>query len=185
MGKKIVVIALGGNALLRRGERGTSEEQYANVRSTAKYLAELVEEGYDIIVTHGNGPQIGATLLRHDAGLIHGVPAFPMDSCGAETQGFIGYMIQQGLRNELKKRNIDKYVVTIITRCIVNQDDPAFKNPSKPIGPFYTKEETDKLRQLHPEFVFKEDTARGGWRRIVPSPDPKIIRGALCDQEAC
>ncbi len=175
MGKKIVVIALGGNALLRRGERGTSEEQYANVRSTAKYLAELVEEGYDIIVTHGNGPQVGATLLRHDAGLIHGVPAFPMDSCGAETQGFIGYMIQQGLRNELKKRNIDKYVVTIITRCIVNQNDPAFKNPSKPIGPFYTKEETDKLRRLHPEFVFKEDTARGGWRRIVPSPDPKII----------
>jgi carbamate kinase len=173
--KKVIVVALGGNALLRRGEKGTSEEQYANVCSTAKHLATLVEDGYDLVVTHGNGPQVGATLLRHDAGRIHGVPAFPMDACGAETQGFIGYLIQQGLRNELKQRNIDKYIVTIITRCIVDQDDPAFKKPSKPIGPFYKKEEMDKLKQLHPDFVFKEDTASGGWRRIVPSPDPKII----------
>ena len=175
MGKTTIVVALGGNALLRRGEKGTSEEQYANVCSTAKYLATLVEDGYNLVVTHGNGPQVGATLLRHDAGRIHGVPAFPMDACGAETQGFIGYIIQQGLRNELKRRKIDKYVVSMITRCVVDQDDPAFSNPSKPIGPFYKKEETDKLKELYPEFVFKEDKARGGWRRIVPSPNPKII----------
>ncbi len=173
---ELIVVALGGNALLRRGEKGSFEEQYNNVRRTSRFLADLVEMGYKLVITHGNGPQIGATLLRHDAGKrMYDIPPFPMDVCGAETQGFIGYMIQQALRNELKRRGIDKYVITVVTRVIVDEDDPAFQNPSKPVGKFYTKEEMEELKRIHPEYVFKEDKARGGWRRVVPSPDPKII----------
>lgn len=173
---ELIVVALGGNALLRRGEKGSFEEQYNNVKRTSRFLADLVEMGYKLVITHGNGPQIGATLLRHDAGKrMYDIPPFPMDVCGAETQGFIGYMIQQALRNELKRRGIDKYVITVVTRVIVDEDDPAFQNPSKPVGKFYTKEEMEELKRIHPEYVFKEDKARGGWRRVVPSPDPKII----------
>ncbi len=173
--KNLVVIALGGNALLQRGQKGTFEEQYENTRITAKKIADVIEKGYRVVITHGNGPQVGATLLRHDAGAkIYNVPAFPMDVAGAETQGFIGYMIQQALRNELKARGIDKYVVTIVTRTIVDENDPAFKNPTKPVGPFYTKEDADKIKQQFPNWVLKEDAGRG-WRRVVPSPDPKLI----------
>jgi len=136
-----------------------------------------VKVGYRIVITHGNGPQVGATLLRHDAGK-NIVPPFPLDACGAETQGFIGYMIQQALRNELKKRGSDKYVVTLVTRVIVDSDDEAFKNPTKPVGPFYAKDEADKIRSQHPDFVVKEDAGRG-YRRVVPSPDPKIIAERL------
>lgn len=174
--KNLIVVALGGNALLRRGQKGSFEEQYANVERTSRFLADLVERGYKLVITHGNGPQVGATLLRHDAGQkMYDIPPFPMDVCGAETQGFIGYMIQQTLRNELKRRGIDKYVVTVVTRVIVDEDDPDFQNPSKPVGPFYSKEEMEKIKAMHPEYVFKEDKARGGWRRVVPSPDPKLI----------
>jgi len=143
------------------------------VEKTAKKIADLIERGYRIVLTHGNGPQVGATLLRHDAakGI---VPPFPLDACGAETQGFIGYMIQQALRNELKSRGIDKYVVTVITRVTVDKHDPAFEHPTKPIGPFYSKEEADKLSQVMPGITIKEDAGRG-YRRVVPSPDPKII----------
>ncbi len=176
-----IVVALGGNALLQRGQRGTFEEQYDNVKKTAKDLANLVEQGYNLVITHGNGPQVGATLLRHDAGQkMFGIPAFPMDACGAETQGFIGYMIQQALRNELKERGIDKYVVTVVTRVIVDPDDPAFQNPTKPVGPFYSREEAERIRRERPDWVIVEDAGRG-YRRVVPSPDPKIIaeRGAI------
>ncbi|BAJ51570.1 carbamate kinase [Candidatus Caldarchaeum subterraneum] len=173
---ELIVVALGGNALLRRGDKGSFEEQYKNVGEAAKYLADIVEAGHRLVITHGNGPQVGATLLRHDAGQkLHNIPAFPMDACGAETQGFIGYIIQQNLRNELKRRGIDKYVITVVTRVIVDKNDPAFSNPTKPIGPFYKKEEMEKIKAEHPEYVFVEDKARGGWRRVVPSPDPKII----------
>jgi carbamate kinase len=136
-------------------------------------VADLIQRGYKIVLTHGNGPQVGATLLRHEAakGI---VPTFPLDACGAETQGFIGYMIQQALRNELKSRGIDKFVVTIVTRVIVDKHDAAFQNPTKPIGPFYTKEDADQIREQKPELILKEDAGRG-YRRVVPSPDPKII----------
>ena len=172
-GNNLVVVALGGNAILRRGEKGTFEEQYRNICDTVQRIADLVENGYRVVITHGNGPQVGATLLRHDAGK-NIVPPFPLDACGAETQGFIGYMIQQALRNELKKRGSDKYVVTLVTRVIVDPDDEAFRNPTKPVGPFYAKEEAEKIRSQHPGFVVKEDAGRG-YRRVVPSPDPKII----------
>ena len=173
--KGVVVIALGGNALLQRGQQRTFEAQYENVRQTAVPIADLIQAGYKVVITHGNGPQVGDDLLRQDAGQkLHGLPPFPMDACGAETQGLIGYMIQQGLRNEMKKRGIDKYAVTVITRMLVDKEDRAFKNPSKPVGPFYTEEEGKKLASLHPDFVYKEDAGRG-WRRVVPSPDPKIL----------
>lgn len=173
---ELILVALGGNALLRKGEKGSFQEQYANIVATSKHLADVVEQGYKLVITHGNGPQVGATLLRHAAGLkLYGIPAFPMDACGAETQGFIGYLIQQGLRTELKRRGIDKYVITVVTRVIVEKDDPAFSNPTKPVGPFYTREEMDRLKMENPEYLFVEDKVRGGWRRVVPSPDPKLI----------
>lgn len=169
----IVVVALGGNAILRRGEKGTFEEQYRNVCETVQRIADLVQNGYKVVITHGNGPQVGAALLRHEAAKSI-VPPFPLDVCGSETQGFIGYMIQQALRNELKKRGMDKYVITVVTRVIIDADDEAFRNPTKPVGPFYTEEEADKIRSQHPDFVVKEDAGRG-YRRVVASPDPKII----------
>lgn len=149
------------------------EEQYQNICNTARRMADLVQAGYRVVITHGNGPQVGATLLRHEAGK-NIVPPFPLDACVAETQGFIGYMIQQALRNELKKRGLDRYVITVVTRVIVDGGDEAFKNPTKPVGPFYTKEEADKLRSQRPNLVIKEDSGKG-YRRVVPSPDPQII----------
>jgi carbamate kinase len=173
MSDRLIVIALGGNALLQRSQKGTFDDQYANVQKTAKKIADLVQQGYRIVITHGNGPQVGATLLRHEAGK-NLVPPFPLDACGAETQGFIGYMIQQALRNELKSRGVDKYVVTVVTRVIVDRHDPAFEHPTKPVGPFYTKEQADELSQKMPGITIKEDAGRG-YRRVVPSPDPKVI----------
>lgn len=173
MPETLIVIALGGNALLQRGQKGTVEEQYANVKKTVSKIAELIQRGYKVVLTHGNGPQVGATLLRHEAAKVL-VPPFPLDACGAETQGFIGYMIQQALRNELKTRGIDKFVVTVVTRVIVDKHDLAFQNPTKPIGPFYSKDEAAKLKEQKPDLVVKEDAGRG-YRRVVPSPDPKII----------
>jgi len=170
---KLVVIALGGNALLQRTQKGTFEDQYGNVEKTATKIADLIEQGYRIVLTHGNGPQVGATLLRHDAAK-NIVPPFPLDACGAETQGFIGYMIQQALRNELKSRGTDKYVVTVVTRVTVDKNDQAFEHPTKPVGPFYTKQEADDLAKRIPGITIKEDAGRG-FRRVVPSPDPKVI----------
>ena len=169
----LIVIALGGNAVLKRGQKGTIEEQYDNVKGTVSKVADLIHRGYKVVLTHGNGPQVGATLLRHEAAKSI-VPPFPLDACGAETQGFIGYMIQQALRNELKTRGIDKFVVTVITRVIVDKHDSAFKNPTKPIGPFYSKDEASRLREQRPDLTIREDAGRG-YRRVVPSPDPKII----------
>src|SRR5208282_5466192 len=172
LNEKLIVIALGGNALLKRGQKGTFDDQYQNVKGTVPKVADLLERGHKIVLTHGNGPQVGATLLRHEAAK-NIVPPFPLDACGAETQGFIGYMIQQALRNELKSRGIDKFVVTMITRVIVDKHDSAFQNPTKPIGPYYSKDEALRLKEQRPNLIIKEDSE--GYRRIVPSPDPKII----------
>ncbi|MEM3638290.1 MAG: carbamate kinase [Conexivisphaerales archaeon] len=175
MRKRLLVIALGGNALLQRGEKGTFEEQYSNVRRTAEKIAGILDDGYMLAVTHGNGPQVGATLLRHDAGSrLYSLPAFPMDVCGAETQGFIGYMIQQALDKEFIRKGMNRKAVTVITRVLVDENDPAFANPTKPVGPFYTKEQADELSRKNPQLIFKEDSGRG-YRRFVPSPDPKEI----------
>ncbi|WP_457741994.1 carbamate kinase [Thermococcus sp.] len=169
---KRVVIALGGNAILQRGQKGTYEEQMGNVRKTAKQIADIIEKGYEVVITHGNGPQVGALLLHMDAGQqVYGIPAQPMDVAGAMTQGQIGYMIQQALINELRTRGIEKPVATIVTQTIVDKNDPAFKNPSKPVGPFYDEETAKKLAR-EKGWTVVEDAGRG-WRRVVPSPDPK------------
>ena len=169
---KRVVIALGGNAILQRGQKGTYEEQMDNVRKTARQIADIIERGYEVVITHGNGPQVGALLLHMDAGQqLYGIPAQPMDVAGAMTQGQIGYMIQQALINELRRRGIDRPVATIVTQTIVDKNDPAFQNPSKPVGPFYD-EETAKRLAKEKGWVVIEDSGRG-WRRVVPSPDPK------------
>lgn len=170
--EKRVVIALGGNAILQRGQKGTYEEQMENVMKTARQIVDIIERGYEVVITHGNGPQVGALLLHMDAGqAVHGIPAQPMDVAGAMTQGQIGYMIQQALVNELRKRGIERPVATIVTQTIVDKNDPAFQNPSKPVGPFYDEETAKKLAK-EKGWVVIEDSGRG-WRRVVPSPDPK------------
>ncbi|WP_297067831.1 carbamate kinase [Thermococcus sp.] len=170
---KRVVIALGGNAILQRGQKGTYEEQMANVMETAKQIVDIILKGdYEVVITHGNGPQVGALLLHMDAGQqTYGIPAQSMDVAGAMTQGQIGYMIGQALINELKRRGIHKPAATIVTQTLVDKNDPAFQNPSKPVGPFYDEETAKKLAK-EKGWVVVEDSGRG-WRRVVPSPDPK------------
>jgi len=169
---KTLVIALGGNMLLRKGESGTFDAQLENAKRTAKRIAGLIERGYRVIITHGNGPQVGSILIQQEKGRDE-VPEMPLDVCVAESQGEIGYMLQRALRAELIKRGINKPVATIVTQVRVDENDPAFKNPTKPIGPFYSKKEAAKLsRQTHS--IFKEDAGRG-YRRVVPSPKPKEI----------
>jgi carbamate kinase len=182
----ITVLALGGNAILQRGQKGTFQEQYENVRSTMAQIAALVNEGFRVVIVHGNGPQIGATVIRHELGQAK-VPPLPLHACGAETQGFLGYIIQQSLGDELARLESKRAVATIITQVIVDQSDPAFKHPSKPIGPFYTREQRDTLLRDRSELVIEEDSGRG-YRRFVPSPDPKaVVEGeairALVDDE--
>lgn len=170
--KENVLVALGGNAILRHKEEGTAKEQFENVRETCRHLAEMVDEGYRIAVTHGNGPQVGDILLAYE--LAKGtLPPMPLDVCGAQSQGMIGYMLQHSLQNELHSRDIHIPVATILTRTQVDRDDPAFSNPSKPIGPFYTAMEAKKLRE-EKGWVIDNDSGRG-YRRKVPSPGPVKI----------
>jgi carbamate kinase len=171
--KELTVIALGGNAILQRGERGTFEEQYRNVQATMSQVADLIVNGVGVVITHGNGPQIGATLIRHEEAKDK-VPAFPLYACGAETQGLLGYMIQQALQSELASRGEIRQVATIVTQVEVDRNDPALHNPTKPIGPFLADSERRKLLQERKDLVVREDSGRG-YRRVVASPDPKAL----------
>ena len=166
---KKVLVALGGNAILKHKEKGTAEEQFENVRETCKNLAKIIHEGHKIAITHGNGPQIGDILLKNDLAK-NVLPPMPTDVCGAESQGMIGYFLQQSMYNELKSAGLEVPVVTILTQARVNEDDPAFKNPTKPIGPFYTAMEASKLRK-EKGWTIINDSGRG-YRRVVPSPNP-------------
>ncbi|MDD5219794.1 MAG: carbamate kinase [Candidatus Bipolaricaulis sp.] len=172
--KKVVVVALGGNAILQPGQRGTFEEQMKNVHTTCEQLAAMVESGkYKIVVTHGNGPQVGNILLQNEVGKEVAAP-MPLYVCGAESQGLIGYMIQQNLTNLFAaKGRPDIPVATIVTQVVVDKADPAFANPTKPVGPFYSAEEAARLKK-EKGYDVKEDAGRG-WRRVVPSPDPVEI----------
>ncbi len=170
-GKKTVVVALGGNAIIQPGQEGTFDEQMVNVHVTCKQLAHMVESGgYRVVVTHGNGPQVGNLLLQNEAGKEVAAP-MPLFALGAESQGFIGLMIQQNLGNLLAEQgNGDIPVATIVTQVVVDKDDPAFANPTKPVGPFYSEEEAKAL-EADKGYNVREDAGRG-WRRVVPSPDP-------------
>ncbi len=175
MGKRVVV-ALGGNAIKKPDEEGTYEEQLRAVRRTAEQLAEMVARGYELVITHGNGPQVGALLIQQEEGLRRGVPAQPLDVLNAMTQGQIGYMLQQALQDALRARGIRRPVVTVVTQVLVRPDDPAFEEPTKPVGPFYTAEEAERLAR-EKGYTIKRVLPSGDrpFRRVVPSPDPLAI----------
>lgn len=171
--KKLAVVALGGNALLRDNQQGTIDEQEQNTTDTLENLVFLIREGYDLVITHGNGPQVGNILMRNDAGEgVYGIPQMPLDICVADSQGGIGYMIERMLRNVLYKHGIEREVVTLVTMALVKEKDPAFERPSKRVGKIYNKEEADRIA-AEKNWIFKEDKKReGGYRRVVPSPAP-------------
>ncbi len=170
--KKLAVVAFGGNALLRGNEIGTIEQQEKNAYDTCKKILGLLKQDFNLIITHGNGPQVGNILLRNDAGYDKfKIPKMPLDICVADSQGGIGYMIERMMRNVLTEEKIKKNVVSLITQVLVDRDDPAFKEPTKPIGPFYIKEEADLLAKAN-DWTFKEDPRKRGWRRVVASPKP-------------
>jgi carbamate kinase len=169
---KTVVIAIGGNSLIKDKEHQTVPDQFATTQETCVHVADIIQQGWKVVITHGNGPQVGFILLRSElAGqVLHTVP---LDSCGADTQGALGYMIQQVLGNELFKRNVEIPVATVVTQVVVDADDPAFRNPTKPIGPFYDEAKA-KLHEQEQGWAVAEDAGRG-WRRVVPSPFPRQI----------
>ncbi len=167
-----VVIAIGGNSLIKDKHHQTVPDQFAATQETCIRVADIVQQGWKVVITHGNGPQVGFILLRSElaSDVLHTVP---LDSCGADTQGALGYMIQQLLDNELLKRGVEIPVATVVTQVVVDANDPAFDNPTKPIGPFYD-EERARLYEREQDWVVVEDAGRG-WRRVVPSPAPREI----------
>ncbi|MCW0484354.1 carbamate kinase [Gaoshiqia sediminis] len=171
--KKLAVIALGGNALLRGNEAGTIEQQEANTTETLENLVHLIKAGYNLVITHGNGPQVGNILMRNDAGeQLYGIAAMPLDICVADSQGGIGYMIERMLRNVLNKHGISKHIISMMGMVTVDPVDPAFDFPSKRIGKIYSQAEAGHL-QKNKGWLFKPSTKNDdGWRRVVPSPEP-------------
>ena len=187
------MVAFGGNALLRAGEKGTFEEQLRNVENTCAQLCHLIARGYDIVIAHGNGPQVGNGLLRQEAGKkLFGLEAMPMDFCGAETQGSIAYLIETAMERVLRRGGWDRRVVSLVTRVEVAADDPAFRNPTKPVGPYYkeipgtspgmTEKGTDPGMTekgtdpgMTDKAVYREDPGGRGWRKVVASPKPVRI----------
>ncbi|MFO8077565.1 MAG: carbamate kinase [Thermoplasmatota archaeon] len=174
MGKK-AIIALGGNALIKKGQQGTIHEQFANTREVTISIVKMIQDGYNLVITHGNGPQVGAILLQNNAAR-NILPPMPLGVCVAESEGLIGYMIQQCLRNELQKKGIKKPVATIITQVLVDKNDPSFTHPTKPIGPYYS--DSDKKQLIDDGYQLTKQP--NGWRIVVPSPDPKeIVEGDI------
>jgi carbamate kinase len=170
----LAVIAIGGNSLIRDPKHVTVEDQQDAIRETSSYLADMVAQGWEMVIGHGNGPQVGFILRRSEiAHKVEGMHEVPLDVCGADTQGAIGYELQQALQNELYHRGIRKNVVTVITQTLVDQNDPAFQNPTKPIGSFMDAEEAQQRKETQGWHVV-EDAGRG-WRRVVASPQPKEI----------
>ena len=174
MSNKLAVIAVGGNSLIRDDKHVSVEDQMAALRETAHHVADMIEAGWDLAIGHGNGPQVGFILRRSEiAAKVEGMHEVPLDVCGADSQGAIGYEFQQALQNEYHRRGIQKGATTVITQVLVNQNDPAFQKPSKPIGSFMDEVEA-KRRESDMNWSVVEDAGRG-WRRVVPSPLPKKI----------
>ena len=187
MREQIIVIALGGNAILRSGQKGTIQEQLENVDTACGNLLKIISGGeHKIVITHGNGPQVGNVLLQNEA-VSNLVPPMPLDVCGAATQGMLGYIIQQTLANHLRAAGLRHHITTVVTQVIVDEDDPAFRHPTKPIGPFYNLAEAQKLRRDKGWVIIKD--SHRGYRRVVPSPKPvniqeaRIIRNMLDNGE--
>jgi len=174
MANKLAVIAIGGNSLIADKAHQTVEDQYQAAKQTTFHIADMIEQGWDVAIGHGNGPQVGFILRRSEiAAKVEGMHEVPLDVCGADSQGAIGYALQQNLQNELYQRGIKKKVVTVITQVLVDKDDPAFQNPSKPIGGFMDADEA-KRRKDEQGWSIVEDAGRG-WRRVVASPMPGEI----------
>ncbi len=169
---KTVVIALGGNALQVTGEAPSYENQRKNVKVATNNIVSLIEKGYNVVITHGNGPQIGRMLIQQAKAEGPETPSLPFDATSAMSQATIGYQIEQVLQNELKRRNVDVDITTVLTQVVVDPNDPGFKDPTKPIGPFYTEEEAERLSS--DDFIIKPDSDRG-YRRVVASPEPMEI----------
>ena len=166
---KKLVVAIGGNALLPAGDKDDAASQIRKIEATCSRLADLVQAGHDLVLTHGNGPQVGNILLQNEESR-HIAPAMPLDVCGAESQAQIGYMLAQALRNEFARRGIDRGVACVITQVLVDAGDPAFREPTKPIGPYYVREDEIIVKRAKGwKMVYDK---RGGWRRVVPSPHP-------------
>jgi carbamate kinase len=178
----LVVVALGGHAFMKRGEPGTHEQHLANAGSICDRLMTLVSRGYHLVVTHGNGPQVGA-LLERDEFRGDGLPTKPLDVLVAQTEGSLGYYLQQGMLNALRRREIKRFVVTVVTQVVVDAEDGAFRHPSKPVGPFLSEQEACKRRE-ELGWTVGEDAGRG-WRRLVPSPRPrKVIQRSMIREAA-
>ncbi len=180
--KKIAVVALGGNALIRGNEMGTIQQQEKNTYNTLVNLVELLKNDFNIVITHGNGPQVGNILLRNEAGYNqYKIPKMPLDICVADSQGGIGYMVERQMKNILTEYKIRRNVITVVTEVLVDLNDPAYKEPTKPVGAFFLKEEAELLARAN-NWIIKEDPRKRGWRRVVASPRPleivnkKIIR---------
>ncbi|MCD5052164.1 carbamate kinase [Enterococcus faecium] len=175
MAKRKVVVALGGNAILSTD--ASAKAQQEALMETAKYLVKFIEQGDELIISHGNGPQVGNLLIQQQAADSEKTPAMPLDTCVAMTEGSIGYWLQNAMGEVLKEKGIDKDVVSLVTQVIVDENDPSFKNPSKPVGPFYTEEEAKEQMNDDSTVTFKEDAGRG-WRKVVASPKPISIKEA-------
>ncbi len=169
---KLAVVAIGGNSLIQDEEHRSVPDQLRAVEETVTHIGGMIVSGWNVVITHGNGPQVG--FLLQQAELARGiVPPMPLDSCVAETQGALGYLIQQALVNELRRRGLERHCVSVLTQVVVSSDDPALQHPSKPIGSFYTQEEA-RHKMEHDGWTMMEDAGRG-WRRVVPSPEPREI----------
>jgi len=175
--KKLAIISIGGNTLVRRGEKGTIEEQFEHTRAAMTAVARVIDMGYNVVITHGNGPIVGYIVIQNEA-VKDAIPPMPLYVCDADSEGGIGFVIQQTLYNRLKETGKHRDVVTVVTQVVVDGNDPAFSNPTKPIGPFYTKEEAELLVKKK-GWVVKEDSRRG-YRRVVPSPRPlKVVEAGV------
>ncbi|MFZ3066148.1 MAG: carbamate kinase [Nitrospirota bacterium] len=171
--KQTVIISIGGNTLIRSSEKGIIEEQFEHTKAAISHVIKIIEKDYKVVITHGNGPIVGNILIRNEAAK-NIIPPMPLYICNADSEGGIGFMIQQTLYNQLKKKGIKRDVVTVVTQVVVDKNDPAFSNPTKPIGPFYTKADADILKR-EKGWAMIEDSNRG-YRRVVPSPRPlKVI----------
>lgn len=172
---KLIAIAIGGNSLIRDRRYQSVDDQYAAICETVGHIVDIIEDGFEVVVSHGNGPQVGFILRRSEIAYVHeGLHFVPLASCVADTQGALGYQIQQALENEFKKRDLTKKAVTVITRVEVNPDDPSFAHPGKPIGSFYSEQQIENLKKDHPDWTVIHDAGRG-YRRAVPSPVPVDI----------
>ncbi len=169
MKRRIALIAFGGNALLPENQRGLQEEQVKNAEKAARLMVDVVAKGYELIIVHGNGPQVGNLLIQQEEA-VNRIPPYTLDICDAMTEGSMGYMLERALTNELRRRSIDKDVMTVVSMVLVDRNDPAFDRPTKPVGPFYTKFRAQELTRRK-KWTMVEDAGRG-WRKVVPSPKP-------------